>query len=428
MRPNTSNTASSKETNGWSEFLWYVGGHGSYFAAMGIQGVVYPYLVTFELHMPADMIGLAQMFSMLPMFGLVLFGGMTADRKELRLHLVRLQILAAAPMAALALLVLTQTLTFPLLILCSLATGAISAYVMPARDSLLNRVARRSPSGDIQQAVSYVTGVQFGAQVVGILIGRMVTIVGAGYMLLGVVFSLFFSAFCSTNLRPAPPGIPDDGTELRPGERKWQRNLREIREGLMEVRRSERMTSVILLMFLGGLFVMGILYVLLQVLIRDVYHGGIREYAIIMICFTVGITITTTLMGRFFRLHRQGKAMLIAFLNGPFVLAVIHFQPPLWVVYLLVLLWGSTAGVTMSTSRTIVQELAVESHRARIMSVFQLGFLGGAPLGALAIGYITRLLGPLDATLVLSAGIVAVWLGLFFFTNLWSLTRPSSAL
>ena len=96
----------------WTEFRWYVGGHASYFLAMGIQNVIYPYLVTFVLLLSADLVGVAQMFTMLPMFGLVLFGGLTADRAELRMHLIRLQFLASLPMLALAVLIMSDFLTF----------------------------------------------------------------------------------------------------------------------------------------------------------------------------------------------------------------------------------------------------------------------------------------------------------------------------
>ncbi len=175
------------------------------FAAMGIQGVVYPFLVTFVLLKSADMVGFAQMFTMLPMFGLVLLGGMAADRRELRMHLIRLQLLAAVPMFCLAALVITDYLTFPLLIACGVGTGCVSAFVMPARDSLLNRVARRSPNGDIQQAVTTITGLQFAAQLFGIFLGRQVSEVGAGVMLLALAFCYLAATFCTTNLRSAPP-------------------------------------------------------------------------------------------------------------------------------------------------------------------------------------------------------------------------------
>ena len=409
----------------WAEFRWYMGGHSSYFAAMGIQGIVYPYIVTFVLAKPADMVGIAQMFTMLPMFGLVLLGGMTADRRELRMHLVRLQFLAAIPMLVLSGLIFTENLTFTLLILCGIATGAVGAFVMPARDSLLNRVARRSPSGDIQQAVTSVTAIQFGAQLFGILLaGQLVSDAGAGVMLLVLVVSYLSAAFCTTNVDPAPPSIklePDDIDLIKVS--RWRKNFQDINEGIQEVRNSKRMLPVVTLIFFGGLLMMGVISVLLQVLIRDEYQGDIGIYSNLMIAFTVGVTLTTTILSRYFKVVRQGRTMMLAFAFGALILSAIHFKPPLELLYVLMAAWGGASGINMSMSRSIVQEAAKASHRARIMSVYQLGFLGGAPLGSLGIGFVTDWLGPLDAVLVVIGGIALVWLGLFFFTGLWHVKR-----
>ena len=417
---------SSQRKPDWAEFRWYMGGHSSYFAAMGIQGIVYPFIVTFVLAKPADMVGIAQMFTMLPMFGLVLLGGMTADRRELRMHLVRLQFLAAIPMLVLSGLIFTENLTFTLLILCGIATGAVSAFVMPARDSLLNRVARRSPSGDIQQAVTMVTAIQFGAQLFGILLAGQLLAggVSAGVMLLVLVVSYLSAAFCTTNVDPAPPSVklePDDVDLIKVS--RWRKNFRDINEGIQEVRNSDRMLPVVTLIFFGGLLMMGVISVLLQILIRDEYQGDISTYSNLMICFTVGVTFSTTILSRYFKIVRQGQTMMIAFGFGAIILAAIHFKPPLEILYLLMAVWGASSGINMSMSRSIVQEAAKASHRARIMSVYQLGFLGGAPLGSLGIGLVTDLLGPLDAVLVVIGGIALVWLGLFFFTGLWHVKR-----
>lgn len=409
----------------WAEFRWYMGGHSSYFAAMGIQGIVYPYIVTFVLAKPADMVGIAQMFTMLPMFGLVLLGGMTADRRELRMHLVRLQFLAAFPMLVLAGLIFTESLTFTLLILCGIATGSVSAFVMPARDSLLNRVARRSPSGDIQQAVTMVTAIQFGAQLFGLLLaGQLVSQSGAGIMLLVLVASFLSAAFCTTNVDPAPPNVklePEDVNLIKVS--RWRKNLADINEGIQEVRNSKRMLPVVTLIFFGGLLMMGVISVLLQVLIRDEYQGDISIYSNLMIAFTIGVTVSTTVLSRYFSVVRQGRTMMLAFGFGAVILSAIHFKPPLELLYLLMAAWGGASGINMSMSRSIVQEAAKASHRARIMSVYQLGFLGGAPLGSLGIGFVTDWLGPLDAVLVVIAGIAVVWMGLFFFSGLWHVKR-----
>jgi MFS family permease len=54
----------------------------------------------------------------------------------------------------------------------------------------------------------------------------------------------------------------------------------------------------------------------------------------------------------------------------------------------LIFIWGTGAGVTMTQGRTIVQMAAPPSHRGRVLALFQLGFMGGAPIGAPIVGAI----------------------------------------
>jgi MFS family permease len=76
----------------------------------------------------------------------------------------------------------------------------------------------------------------------------------------------------------------------------------------------------------------------------------------------------------------------------------------------------------MSMSRTTVQEYAPPAHRARVLSIFQLGFTGGMSIGSLLTGLYATALGPRMATLV-PAGIMAVvLLYLVTQTKLWSIT------
>ncbi|MBC7102960.1 MAG: MFS transporter [Parvibaculum sp.] len=80
-----------------------------------------------------DRVGIAQMFSMLPMLLLGLFGGAAADRAELRKHLMRLQAIAMLPPLTLALLIYNGILFYELMILYVLALSSLGGYIMPAR-------------------------------------------------------------------------------------------------------------------------------------------------------------------------------------------------------------------------------------------------------------------------------------------------------
>ena len=112
---------------------------------------------------------------------------------------------------------------------------------------------------------------------------------------------------------------------------------------------------------------------------------------------------------------------MLAMCTGSIMMVFVHFHPPLWAVYMLALCWGLASGVSMSQSRAIVQIAATDTHRARVLSVFQIGMMGGGPIGAFMSGFVIQALGPLDAVLVPSSCMVVLWLVVFFSTNLWKI-------
>ena len=127
------------------EFTWYMSGVWIYFFSAGIQGVLFPWIVAIVLHESSDRVGIAQMLSMLPMMVLGLFGGALADRRELRSHLLRLQLAAIVPPALLAALIFGGWLSYPLMVCYALVMSALGGFVMPARDAMLSRVAASRP-------------------------------------------------------------------------------------------------------------------------------------------------------------------------------------------------------------------------------------------------------------------------------------------
>src|SRR5690348_9010764 len=99
--------------SGRREFCWFMIGHGCYFVALGIQGVLFSWLLAILLREPAGRIGLAQMLVNLPLLLLLLFGGAVADRSDCRRMLMRVQILLALPPLALLLVLAAGRIGFP---------------------------------------------------------------------------------------------------------------------------------------------------------------------------------------------------------------------------------------------------------------------------------------------------------------------------
>lgn len=402
-----------------SDLAWYMGGIWFYFIAAGIQGVTFPWLIAIVLHESSDRVGIAQMMMMLPMLLFTLFGGALADRVELRSHLRRLQILQMIPPILLGIIIYTGHLSYEVMLLFGVILGILGAYVMPTRDAMLTRVAIHNLKGNIQRGVAMSMSGQFLGQVGGFLIGGTAMIVGAP-ALFGLQSLLLLGAVITTSqlneAPPAPKALPDGAR--RPSQ------LKDIKEGLIVLWQSERLRPVVLLMFMSGILFMGVFMVLFPIMVRDVYHGSSFEIALINMCFFGGVGISSYTLSRLRPIKRQGRAMMLAMCTGSAVMVLMHFGFPIYVVDLLALGWGLAAGVSMTQSRAVVQEFAEPHMRARLISAFQLGTMGGGPIGAVLTGYVIKYLGVLDAVLVPVGLMVVLWLSIFFLTPLWSLEAP----
>ncbi|MCZ7619142.1 MAG: hypothetical protein M5U32_12845 [Myxococcota bacterium] len=55
---------------------------------------------------------------------------------------------------------------------------------------------------------------------------------------------------------------------------------------------------------------------------------------------------------------------------------------------------GGAGAVFINCSRTLFQQHAPPAWRGRLLAVFQLGFLGTAPLGSLSAGFLSAAIGP----------------------------------
>jgi MFS family permease len=84
-------------------------------------------------------------------------------------------------------------------------------------------------------------------------------------------------------------------------------------------------------------------------------------------------------------------------------------------------IWGLGAGITMTQSRTVIQIVAPATHRARLMSLFQLGLGGGGPIGALITGTICSIWGLQVAMLLPALAMMLLIAAVLFRSRLWSM-------
>jgi MFS family permease len=387
---------------------WFAATVGSGFGAIGMQGLLFSWLIVGELHASPEWVGIAQTASALPQVALLLVGGAVADRLEPRRMLAAMHVVAAIPPLALAAVVLTGNLAIATVISYGVAFGAVNGFLMPSRDTLLSRVA----GADVVRAVTAMTMVQFVSQIVGTLVGGTIEWVGSPAILAIQASILAAGAFFALRL-PGPEiatiaTVPGVGSEPGPsGTEGWT-------AGLREVWRTPVLLWMLLLITSVGVFFVGPFLVVFPVLVRDFYQGGAQDLSILMTLFPVGAIAGSLVLRAAGEIRRKVRATMLALLGGSVVLAVIGTGPG-WRMYLLLTLcWGLAGSVFINLSRSVFQQQASSENRARVLAVYQLGIMAGGPVGSLLSGFSSGWIGP-HATLYVASGamisvVAAIWI------------------
>ncbi len=197
---------------------------------------------------------------------------------------------------------------------------------------------------------------------------------------------------------------------------------RSVSEGVSAAASSDQIWPVLLLNFGVGIFYVGPFLAALPLVVRDSYHGGSAELAYVNLAFwaaTIMAAMAFAALGRRFTL--RGRLIALAVAVGAVVLLALASLPPFPVFVALNFVWGIGAGITLTQSRTIVQIVAPPTHRARLMSLFQLGLGGGGPIGALLAGSIASVWGTKAALMIPAFAMMAMIAVILARSRLWSM-------
>ena len=411
----------------------------SWFMAFGLQMVLFPYLITNRLGLDGTELGLANMALSAPSVIFLLLGGVVAERTRGKPLLMVLHLFAALPAAGLAFVLATGNLAYGFMILYGLAMGTVGAFMMPARDSILNEVVeRRSRFGSgvtLQQGVAFATIAQFAAQIAGLVIGgyadkltRMPTWLGG--FAIGPIPSwelLSFQAII-VGLGTGFAVFLARGRSVQTGRSGLGAAFGDIHEGFQVVFANARLWAMTTLMFGVGIFVIGSFLVVLPIINRDIYglaSDGIRD---MFVTFWLGAFVSSVTLSVFRSIERQGRLLLTAQLLGSLAILIMLAKPPHWVFLAIVFVWGLAAGVSIAMSRSIVQDAAPKDQLARVLSIYQLGFMAGAPFGAALMGWLVDFFPdqPQRVAVVPALGMTLLIVWMVLRTPIWSMKHEIS--
>ncbi len=358
-----------------------------------MQGMAQSWLVL-GLTSSAFALGLVNFATAIPMVLLALLGGAAADRMDKRQILIVTQAVMMVLALVLGTLVALGLAQFWMVLLVALALGVTTAYDLPANQALVPELIDRH---EIPKAIALNSAIFHGSRMVGPAVaGIVIALVGlaGAFLANGLSFVAVIASLLAIRSRGAHP---------RPaGQSQWQA----IKEGLAYVRSQPVMLAMLGITALTALFVFPSLAIMLPVYARDVLGVGVSEMGLIMA--GTGLGALAGSMGMLMVRHHQqmrrialGIAMLV---TAMIALSVIRSLP-----LALLGVMGLSFGISTSLglAATVIQERVEGQLRGRVMSVWNLTFMGVLPFSGLGATALADSIG-LPAVMRLSALLYAL--------------------
>ena len=393
-----------------SEFKLYLGSTAFSGIAFAMQQLLLSWTLIGILEVPAGQVGIIQAAAGIPGIFVMLLGGVRADDTDPRTLLIRVYLFAPVLPLFLILIVQFQQLSMLSVLLWALGMSVCVSYSSPAQQAILNRIA--GPS--VQKAVSATTAVGFLVQILGLGIAGTIDRFGLSPALAFQALCLGFGVFAVRRLNPQPPVV-----------QKIESPFKNIVSGFRAIYRQPDIMQTLIINFTSSVFNAGAFMTVFPFIVKEIYDGNALLLSFLMVIFYAGASTSNFLMIRLMPLIKPGRIFLLMQLSRMLILGLMWLEPAFWIFALACVGWGLNMGVTMTLARTIVQESATAEFRARIMSVYSLGLLGSAPIGALILGRVIESLGILNALIPAMTISILLFLYGIIFTNVYKYRSPS---
>jgi MFS family permease len=366
-----------------------------------MQRIAVGWLV-YRLTNSAFLLGVVGFASQVPTFLLASFAGVMADRHSRHRILLLTQVLAMAQALILALLVLFHLIQIWHVILLSIVLGIINAFDMPTRQSFVMELVE--DKRDLNNAIGLNSTMVNGARLLGpSAAGMLIAAVGEGLCFLINAISFVAVIFCLLLLKIKKKDIPH----------RQSRILQELKEGFQYAAGFAPIRDVLLIFALVNLVAMPYV-VLLPVFAKDVLNGGPRLFGYLMGGVGLGAVMGAAYLAS--RKNVRGLIRRIPFAVALFgsSLMVFSFSRSVFLSVALMVAAGVGQMVLMAGSNTLLQTLADDDKRGRVMSFFTMAFMGATPVGSLIAGSLASKIG---APWTLFIGGMCSIAGAFFFTR-----------
>jgi MFS family permease len=358
----------------------------------------------------AFFLGLDAFLQQLPIMLFTLIGGVLADRHDRRRTLLASQYIQMATATTLALLVFSGVVQIWHILLLSFTTGLAQAFGGPAYQALIpslvdkkdlpNAVALNS----IQFNVARVLGpLAFGVTIAAFMKWGFTDAQGmaACFALNAASFLIVIWALMSLHVKHIPTTASGSMRD-------------EMGTGLSYVRNHGSLVALIVLAATTTFLGFAVL-TFLPLFTKSVFNEGAQTYSHLLAFSGAGSVVGALVVAWLGKFPRMGLTALIV--QAVYGLLILGFalSHVLWVSEILLFFTGAALMVVFSTVTSLIQLIAPNEMRGRVMSIYMVAFRGGMPLGSLVSGYLATYIG---APMVIGInGVLLVVVALYFLAR-----------
>ncbi len=367
-----------------------------------VQEVAQSWLI-YQLTADPFLLGLTVFLNNGPILLLSLFGGVAADRMDRRMLLIGSQLTQMTAAVGLAALIWADEILIWHILAAAFLTGLGQAFGGPAYQALIPSLVDKK---DLPNAVALMS-IQFNlAGVVGRAIG------GLAFDALGAAWCFGINGLSFLAVIGSLLLLPSTFTPNKQQSDVW----RSLREGLSFVYRHHVMLPLLMLgvatAFLGVPTMTQ-----LPVFVDEVFQLGPTGYGFLASFFGAGGVVGALVVAWLGNRERKGRRTLVMLLALGVATAAFGLVANVWVGGALLFAVGVSVLFVFASITSLVQLLAPEDMRGRIMSVNNTAFRGSMALGPPVAGYLGRSFGVPPVIAVNGALLVAVAVGFFLFSR-----------
>ena len=345
-----------------------------------VQNIAMGWLL-YRLTGSALLLGTVAFAQQIPSLFIMPFAGVLADRFNRRKVIIISQAAAMLVAFFLAFVVLTEIVTIPMIIILAAVNGIILAFDTPFLNSFVPDMITQKE--DLGNAIALNSSLYNLARFIGPPIGGvLIAWVGEGwcFFINGVSFLAVLACLFAMK-------VEKQKARLRKAS-----ILYELKEGISYAFHYKAIRYLLMLVMFSSFF--GLPFqALLPVFAADVLDGGSELLGLLTGALGMGALTGALWLASRQRVHTIPVSIFRAALLFAVALGVFALSPVKLLSFVMMAATGFGMIVLFNSTNTLIQTIADEEKRGRVVALYSLSFMGITPLGSLAAGWLAEYIG-----------------------------------